>query len=161
MEKVLNQILVELKDLKGGQSRLETGMEKLDCRMGKMETRLKGLDCRMGKIEMRMESLDSRMGTLETGMEGIKSRMDSQETRMDSMESRQDGMFQVLKALEDGLNIACADIEVIKESQFRFEGRLARIEHNQELMQDDIRHLFRRDLRREEEIAEIKKAING
>lgn len=154
MEKVLNQILVELKDLKGGQSRLETGMEKLDCRMGKMETRLKGLDCRMGKIEMRMESLDSRMGTLETGMEGIKS-------RMDSMESRQDGMFQVLKALEDGLNIACADIEVIKESQFRFEGRLARIEHNQELMQDDIRHLFRRDLRREEEIAEIKKAING
>lgn len=133
MKEVLNKILSELTELKNGQARLET---------------------RMASLETRMDSLENRMVSLET-------RMDSQETRMDSLDSRQNDTFNVLKAVEEGLNVARADIEVIKETQYRFEGRLSRIEQNQVMMQDDIRYLFRRDLRHEEEIAQVKKAISS
>ena len=61
MEELLHQILSEIKDVKSGQLRLETRMDKLETRMESMEVRMDKLETRMGNMESKVDNLTTEM----------------------------------------------------------------------------------------------------
>ncbi|WP_419182795.1 hypothetical protein [Metabacillus fastidiosus] len=64
MEKILNQILHELKDLKQGQTRFETRMEKFESRMEKFEENQERFEARMEKFESNQQNFDEKLDNL-------------------------------------------------------------------------------------------------
>lgn len=61
MEKILSQILEELKGLKEGQGRLAECMDGLDKQMDSLEVRMDGLDKRMDSLEKRQVSMEAKL----------------------------------------------------------------------------------------------------
>ncbi|HEX3029552.1 MAG TPA: hypothetical protein VHT34_09685 [Clostridia bacterium] len=73
MEEILNQILKEIKDIKGttekleaGQAKLEAGQEKLEAGLNKLEVGQAKLEARLNKLEAGHKKLSKEVSDIKT-----------------------------------------------------------------------------------------------
>lgn len=80
LEKLLEQILSEVKGLKEGQKQLET-------KIGGLESSQERIETRIGSLETGQERLETRMSSLESNQERLESKIDSVDIKLDVLKS--------------------------------------------------------------------------
>ena len=104
---ILQQILVELKDLKHGQAGLVAGQAGLETRLGTLEAGQSALVAGQAGLETRLDSL-------EAGQAGL-------EARLDSLEAGQAGLETRLGTLEADIRDMKGTLEAVKDTSLRAE----------------------------------------
>ena len=94
MEKILNQILGELKGLNEGQGRLETRMDSIETKVDSLETKMDG-------FESRMDSFDTKMENLEKGQERLGSKVNTLDNKVEVLDSKVNTLDNKVEALDE------------------------------------------------------------
>lgn len=122
-EKILKEILGELKTinqrvggLEDGQQRLESGQQKLETRIGSLENGQKELISDVSDLKEGQQKLEARMESLETGQQKLETRMDSLEKGQIRLEARMESeVIEKIGALFDGNTLEGGQIENLQK----------------------------------------------
>jgi len=101
VEKILNQILGELKGLNEGQGRLETRMDGLETKMDGFESRMDSFDTKMDNLEKGQERLESKVNTLDNKVEALDEKVNALDKKVEVVDKKVDQLsLSIVKGLE-------------------------------------------------------------
>lgn len=123
MEQILQKILTELQNVNLQIGDLKTGQAIL-------EKKVTGLEDRMTGLEDRMTGLEQRMDSLERGQEEIKSRLDKLELRTELIYNQTASLTEFRVETSKKLDVIQKDVEFLSHRGWQTEKELYTIKQS-------------------------------
>lgn len=152
MEDVLHQILLELKDLKAGQNRLEQRMDRMENRMDRMERR-------MDRMEQRMDSMENRMDRMEQDIADLKETQSVMQQDIADMKQDISEMKENIADLTDRMDDKHAMVTALVEGQTRLEEKIDEVRAEQQRQNITINWLVRVTMQNCADIAYLRQRV--
>ncbi len=121
MEKILNQILSEIKGLKQGQ-------ENTNERLNHMDKQLDGMDNRFDLIDKRLDGMDERFDLIDKRLNGAEERFEHMDKRLDNIEKKIDAVYEQTAVLTEFKAETNARLNSLESRTDNIERRLDDIE---------------------------------
>jgi len=101
VEKILNQILGELKGLNEGQGRLETRMDSIETKVDSLETKMDGFESRMDSFDTKMENLEKGQERLEFKVNALDNKVEILDRKVNTLDNKVDQLnLSIVNGLE-------------------------------------------------------------
>ena len=117
MEDVLHQILLELKDLKAGQNRLEQRMDRMEQRMDSMENRMDRMEHDIAVMKQDIFGLKETQAAMQQDITDMKQDIREMKENIADLTDRMDDKHAMVTALVAGQTRLEEKIDEVKAEQ--------------------------------------------
>jgi chromosome segregation ATPase len=122
LEKILEQILDELKNVNSRLGNVESQVDKVESRLGSVESQVGNVESRLGSIESQVGNVESRLGSVESRLEKVESRLGNVESDVSLIKTQQTEHKEILNALRHSSDIYTAKLDNLEVELAKLSG---------------------------------------